>query len=74
VNSRYLILIVAIGSGLIILAPTAERAGQSDKAETPGEPARDVKVVPASEDGVSHAKLQPASFDRRIEKLKDTKD
>jgi len=70
VKPRDLILIVLTGASLVILAPTAERAGQAGKME----PAQDVKIMPAQEEKPApvsqQAKLQPATFSGDTEKLK----
>ena len=61
---RDLFLIVLTGASLVILAPTAEKAGQAEKTE----PAQDVKITPAQEE--TEAKLQPASFNGDTKKLR----
>jgi hypothetical protein len=61
VKPRHLILIVAIGTSLIALAPSVEKAKDA---------AQDVKVMPAQEDSVEgQPKIVPASFDGETEKL-----
>ncbi|MGE0005884.1 MAG: hypothetical protein AB7S92_09850 [Parvibaculaceae bacterium] len=56
---RSLIAIVLIGTSLIAVAPTGEKARQADKTGMPGE---DVNVMPRHEDASREAKLQTASF------------
>ncbi|MGE0237901.1 MAG: hypothetical protein AB7F09_16420 [Parvibaculaceae bacterium] len=66
---RDLIAIVLIGTSLIAVAPTTEKAGQADRDR---EPAQDVNVTPARKDDAGDAKLQPASFTSDTEGLKTT--
>jgi hypothetical protein len=62
-----LIFIVGIGTSLIVMAPTAEKAGQ---AEIANDAVQDVKVMPAqNEPATDQAKLVPASFDGDADKL-----
>jgi hypothetical protein len=64
VKPGHLILIVAIGTSLIALAPTAEKAGQAI------ETTQDVKVMPAQQEpATSQATIVPASFDGETENL-----
>jgi hypothetical protein len=74
VKPRHLIFIVLIGTSLIAVAPTAEKAGQADKADVATEPAQDVKVIRTQKVNVepeaSRAKIQPASFSGDAGKLK----
>jgi hypothetical protein len=55
---RHLIAIVLIGTSLIVIAPTSDKSGHTDKTI---EPAHDVAPVPV-EDKTGPAKLQPATF------------
>ncbi len=58
---RHLIFIVLIGASLIAVAPTSERAGQTDNAGTAGEPAQDVTVTPPHEVKVEPHLSKPKS-------------
>jgi hypothetical protein len=68
---RSLMAIVLIGTGLILVAPTGEKAGQADKT---GMRAQDVNVMPPQEDASRKARLQNASFSGDAPALKDRGD
>jgi hypothetical protein len=70
VKPRHLILIVAAGTGLILLAPTAEKSGQADTVE----PSQTVKTLPAPDSKPERARILPVSFDDNAQKLKNATD
>lgn len=71
-NARHLVVIVAVGSGLIFLAPTPEKAGQADKVETVSEPVEDITIIPAAEENSDQVKLEPATFTGDTRMLEDS--
>ena len=71
-KARHLIFIVLTGMSLIAVAPTPEKARQSDKTKVVSEPDQEVKVTSEGkvEAEASRVKVQASYFRGDAERLK----